>query len=75
MIYTKSLNAIILSAKACNSCTIYIVLLNGNEIIYNKTVNAIPLNAKACNSCTIYILLFVIFLISMSISSVFIYFH
>ena len=45
-------------------------------MIYNKTVNVIPLNAKLCNSCTIYIALFVIFLIiSISISSVFIYFH
>ena len=42
------------------------------------TVNAIPLNdyGNICNSCTIYIVLFVIFLIiSISISSAFIYFH
>ena len=40
-------------------------------MIYNKTVNV-----KVYNSCTIYIVLFVIFLIiSISISSVFIYFH
>ena len=60
-------------------------------MLYNETLNAIllntipldaiPLNApslktKACNSCTIYIILFVIFfIISRSISSVFIYFH
>ena len=40
-------------------------------MIYNGT-----LNTKVCNSCTIYIVLFVIFLIiSISISSVFLYFH
>ena len=45
--------------------------INGKEMIYNETENA-----KVCNSCIIYIALFVIFLIiSISISSVFIYFH
>ena len=52
--------------------------IDGNEILYNETLNAIPLNTiplntKTCNSCTIYIVLFVIFfIISISISSVFI---
>ena len=47
-----------------------------NEIIFNETLNTIPLNAKVCHSCTTYIVLFVIFLIlSISISSAFIYFH
>ena len=45
--------------------------INGKEMTYDKTENA-----KVCNSCIIYIVLFVIFLIiSISISSVFIYFH
>ena len=45
--------------------------IDGNEMIYNETSNE-----NVCNSCTIYIALFVIFLIiSLSISSVFIYFH
>ena len=47
-------------------------------MIYNGTLNAIPLNdyRKLCNSCTVYIALLVIFfIVSMSISSVFIYFH
>ena len=44
--------------------------IDGNEMIYNETLNEI-----ACNFCTIYIVLFVIFLIiSLTISSVFIYF-
>ena len=41
-------------------------------------LNAVPLNdyGNAWNSCTIYIVLFVIFLIiSISISSSFVYFH
>ena len=45
---------------------------------YNWTVIEIPLNdcKKVCNFCTIYIVLFVIFhIISISINSVFIYFH
>ena len=50
--------------------------IDGNEMLCNGTLNAIPLNTKACTSCTIYIVLFVIFLIiSISVSSVFIYFH
>ena len=45
-------------------------------MLYNKTLNEIPLNTKARNSCTIYLVLFVILLIiSISISSVSIYFH
>ena len=49
-----------------------------NEMMYNETLNTIPLidHKKMCNSCTICILLFSIFLIiSIGISSVFIYFH
>ena len=47
--------------------------IDGNEIIYNGTLND---HKKVCSSCTIYIVLFAIFLIiSISISSVFIYFH
>ena len=55
--------------------------INENEMLYDETLNAIPLsaislNTKACNSSTIYIVLFSIFFItSISISSVFIYFH
>ena len=48
------------------------------EMIYNGTLNAIPLSnhGKVCNSCRIYIVLFAIFsIISVSISSIFIYFH
>ena len=42
---------------------------DGSEMIYNDY-------GEVCNSCTIYIVLFVIFLIiSISISSAFIYFH
>ena len=45
--------------------------IDRNEMIYNKSLNAI-----VCNSCTIYIVLIVIFvIISINISSVFIYFH
>ena len=47
-------------------------------MIYNETLNEIPLNdyKKVCNFCTIYIVLFVIFsIMSISISSAFIYFH
>ena len=50
--------------------------IDGNKMIYNDTVNEIPLNENVCNSCTIYIVLFIIFLIiSINISSAFIYFH
>ena len=50
--------------------------IDGNEMIYNETLNAIPLNTKVYNSCTIYIvLLFIFFITSISISSVFIYFN
>ena len=42
-------------------------------MICNGTVNDYE---KVCNSCSLYIVLFVIFqIISISISSVFIYFH
>ena len=47
-------------------------------MIYNDTLNAILLNdyRNVCNFCTVHIVLFVIFfIISISISSVFIYFH
>ena len=50
--------------------------INGSEMIYNGTLNAIPLNdyRKICNSCTVYIILLAIFfIISISISSIFIY--
>ena len=52
--------------------------LHSNEMTYNRTLNAIPLNdyKNICNSCTVYIVLLTIFFIkSLSISSVFIYFH
>ena len=47
-------------------------------MVYDSTLNAIPLNdyGKICNSCTVYIILLVIFfIVSISISRVFIYFH
>ena len=47
--------------------------IDGNEMIYNGTLNDY---GKICNSCTVYVLLLVIFFItSVSISSIFIYFH
>ena len=47
--------------------------IDGNEMIYNGTLNNY---GNVCNPCTIYIVLFIIFLmISISSSSVFIYFH
>ena len=48
--------------------------IDENEMIYNKTVNDY---GKVCNSCkVVYIVLIAIFLIiSISITSVFIYFH
>ena len=47
--------------------------LYSNKMIYNSTFNYYE---KICSSCTLYIVLFVIFFIrSISISSVFIYFH
>ena len=52
--------------------------IDGNKMIYNGSVNAIPLNdkKKVCDSCTIYVVLLIIFLlVSISISSAFIYFH
>ena len=57
--------------------------IDGNEMLYNETLdvislNTIPLNfyKKVCNSCTIYTVLFAIFfIISICISSLFIYFH
>ena len=52
--------------------------IDGNKMIYNGTVNPIPLNdyGKICNSFTVYIVLLLIFFImSISISSVFIYFQ
>ena len=55
-----------------------IEIIDGNKMLHNETLDVIPLNEykKVCNSCTIYILLFAAFLItSISISSVFMYFH
>ena len=47
--------------------------IDENEMIYNGALND---HKKVCSSCTIYIVLFAIFLIvSISISSVFIYFQ
>ena len=47
--------------------------IDGNEMIYNKTLNYYK-NVR--NSCTKYIVLFVnVFLIIISISSAFTYFH
>ena len=47
--------------------------IDGNKMIYNGTLND---NENVCNSCTVYIILLVIFfIIRMSISNVFIYFH
>ena len=47
--------------------------IDGNEMIYNKTLNYYK---NVCSSCTKYIVLFVnVFLIIISISSAFIYFH
>ena len=47
--------------------------LHSNKMIYNSTLNDFE---KICSSCTVYILLFVIFfVISISISSVYIYFQ
>ena len=52
--------------------------IDGNKMIYNSTLNAILLNdyGRICNSCPVYILsLAIYFIVSISISSVFIYFH
>ena len=47
--------------------------IDGNEMIYNVTLNDYE---KVCNSYTIYIVLFVIaFLMIISISSAYFYFH
>ena len=47
--------------------------IDGNEIIYNGTLNNY---GKICNSCTVYIaLLAIFFIVIISISSAFIYFH
>ena len=47
--------------------------IDENEMIYNATLNDY---GKVCNSCTIYrALLVIFFIISISISSAFIYFH
>ena len=47
--------------------------IDGNQMIYNGTLNDYR---KKCNSCSVYIVLLVIsFIISVSISSVLIYFH
>ena len=52
--------------------------IDGNKMLHNETLDVIPLNdyKRVCNSCTIYIVLFaVFFIISVCISSVFIYFR
>ena len=47
--------------------------IDGYEMIYNGALNDYK---KICNTCTVYIVLLVIFfIISITISSVFIYFH
>ena len=47
--------------------------IDGKKVIYNGTLNDY---GRICNFCTVFIVLFVIFfIISISISSVFIYFH
>ena len=47
--------------------------IDGNKMIYNSTLNDYE---KICNSCIVYILLFVIFfIISISVSNIFIYFY
>ena len=52
--------------------------IDENEMNYNGTLNAIPLNdyKKVCGSCTLYIVLFVVFLVTSTVtSSVFIYYY
>ena len=52
--------------------------IDGNKMLHNETLDVIPLNdyKKVCNSCTIYIILFsVLFITSIRISIVFIYFQ
>ena len=47
--------------------------IDGSKIIYNGTLNV---SGNICNSCTVYIVsLVILFIISLSISNVFIYFH
>ena len=47
--------------------------IDGNKMIYSYTLNDYK---KVCNSCTIYkIFLVIFFIISISISSIFIYFY
>ena len=47
--------------------------IDGNKMIYKRTLNDY---GNTCNSCTIYIVSFIIaFLIIISTSSAFIYFH
>ena len=51
--------------------------IDGNGMIYISTLNVIPLNdyGKICNSCRVYIVLVIVFVISISIINVLIYFH
>ena len=52
---------------------IHSVESHSNKVIYNSTLNH---SEKICSSCTVYIVLFVIlFIINISINSLFIYFH
>ena len=49
--------------------------IDENEMMYNETLNRITLNVYNSNSCTQYLALFVVFLVTSAISSVFIYFY
>ena len=52
--------------------------IDANKMVYNSTLNVIPLDeyGKIYNSCVVYIILLIIFFIlSISISSVFIHFY
>ena len=44
-------------------------------MIYNENLDVKSLNDYKCGSCTLYIVLFVVFLVTSVISSVFIYFY
>ena len=59
--------------KELHSTELHSKELHSNKMIYNSTLNDYE---KICSSCAIYIVLFVLlFIISISISSIFIYFH
>ena len=66
----KIVNAERLIGKLVEECSENI---DGNKMIYNSTLNDYE---KICNSCIVYIVLLAIFfIISISISSTFIYLH